>query len=266
MRSLRTALPALAVTASLAFAPVTTAEEEAGPTLDLTAATDGATVTGTLDFGGAATVSTDAAGDAEVPMAGLDVGDVRMEQVGRDLLVSLDVLDATEGEVAPTALYKVDITSNLSLMAYRGPDTWNYQVADFSDGYASSPADGAFDGSTITWTVPATTFGSAGSGLIANHVSSQGLSPAGGLASLQLSGFVTTDAGSPIAQFLVGGRVDFTVTDADGTQVAAGIAFADADGAWTHNLPELAPGTYTVTADAVYATLELSVETELVIE
>lgn len=266
MRRLRTALPALAVVASLAFAPVTTADEEAGPTLDLTAATDGATVTGTLDFGGAATVSTDDAGDAGAPMVGLDVGDVRMEQAGRDLVVSLDVLDATEGEVAPTALYKVDITSNLSLMAYRGPDTWNYQVADFSDGYASNDAQGEFDGSTITWTVPATTFGSAGSGLIANHVSSQGLSPAGGLVSLQLSGFVTTDAGSPMAQFLVGGRIDLTVTDVDGTEVATGIAFADSDGTWTHDLPELAAGTYTVTADAVYATLEQSVATELVVE
>lgn len=267
MRPLRTALPALVVIASLAFAPVTTVEEEeAGPTLDLTAATDGATVTGTLDFGGAATVSTDDAGDAEAPMAGLDIGDVRMEQAGRDLLVSLDVLDATEGEVAPTALYKVDMTSNLSLMAYRGPDAWDYQVADFSDGYTSTDATGEFDGSTVTWTVPATTFGSAGSGLVANHVSSQGLSPAGGLVSLQLSGFVTTDAGSAIAQFLVGGRVDVTVADADGAQVASGIAVADAAGDWTHDLPDLAPGTYTLTADAVYATLDQAVVTEFVIE
>ncbi len=267
VRRLRTALPVLAVIASLAFAPVTTVEEEeAGPTLDLTATTDGTAASGTLAFGGAATVSTDDAGDPAVPMAGLDVGDVRMEQVGGDLVVSLDVLDATEGEVAPTALYKIDMTSNLSLMAFRGPDAWNYQVADFSEGYASSDAAGEFDGSTITWTVPATTFGSAGSSLVARHVSSQGISPAGGLFSVQLSGFVTTDAGSPIAQFLVGGRVDLTVADADGTQVASGIAFADAAGDWSHDLPELAPGTYTLTADAAYATLEQTAATEFVIE
>ena len=265
MRRLRTILPVLAVTASLAFAPATPAEEEAGPMLDLTATTDGASVSGTLVFGGAATVSTDAAGDPSVPMVGLDVGDVRMEQVGRDLVVSLDVLDATQGEVTPTALYKIDITSTLSLMAYRGPDAWDFQVADFSDGYTSSDAEGTFDGSTVTWTVPATTFGSAGSQLVATQLSSQGLSPAG-LFSLQLSGIVDTDAGEPIAMFSVGGRVDVTVTDAEGTQVANGIAFADTAGEWSLDLPELAPGTYTVTTEAVYATLEQAVETELVIE
>lgn len=265
MRRLRTILPVLAVTASLAFAPVAPAEDEAGPTLDLTATTDGASVSGTLDFGGAATVSTDDAGDPTVPLIGLDVGDVRMEQVGRDLMVSLDVLDPIAGEVAPTALYKVDITSNLSLMAYRGPVVWDYQLADFSDGYVASAAEGEFDGSTITWTVPATTFGSAGSGLVANQLSSQGISPAG-LLSVQLSGFVVTDEGQPVVQFFVGGRVDVTVADAEGTEVATGVAFANTAGEWSYDLPELAPGTYTVTAESAYATLEQAVETELVIE
>lgn len=270
MRRLTTALCAGVTSAALAFAPVTTTAEDGtaddvGATIALTTAATGTTVTGTLAFGGAATAAVDGAGDADVAGVGLDVGDVRIEQQGRDLLVALDVLDAAAGEVAPTALYKVDLPNSLSLMAFRGPDAWDYQLADFSDGYTSGPAEGAFDGSTITWTVPASSFGTPGTSLVANHLSSQGLSP-GGLASLQLSGFVQNDTGSALIQFFTGGRIGVTVADTDGTQVASTVAFAAPDGTWGVDLGELAPGTYTVTATSAYADVTGEAVTTLVVE
>lgn len=265
MRRLTTALTTAALAASLAFAPLPGTAETAetgdtGPSLALSAAAADGLVTGTLDFAGALTTGSDAAGDAQVPMVGLDVGDLRIEQVGTDLVFELDLLDTAQGEVAPTALYKVDVTGTLSLMAFRGPDAWDYQVADFSDGYTSSAAEGNFDGSTVTWTVPSTTFGSAGSQFAPGYLSTQGVSP-GGLASLQLSAFVPIDPAKPLALFSVGGRIDVTVTDVDGQVVDTAVAFAPG-GTWTYDASELAPGTYTVTARSAYANLtdEASVE------
>ena len=258
MRRLTTALTTAALAASLAFAPLpgtddTGTAEDTGPTLALSATAIDSRVSGTLDYAGAMTTGSDDAGDAQVPMVGLDVGDLRMEQVGTDLVVELDLLDTAQGEVAPTALYKVDVTGTLSLMAFRGPGAWDYQVADFSDGYTSSPAQGAFDGSTITWTVPSTTFGSAGSQLAPGYLSTQGVSPAG-LASLQLSAFVPIDTAKPLALFNLGGRVDVTVTDVDGQEVDTAVAFAPG-GTWSYDAADLAPGTYTVTAKTAYADL-----------
>lgn len=256
--------------ASLAFAPVVSSDElvldvgEDGPSLELTAAPSATGVDGTLAFGGAATTSTDPAGDAQVPSVGLDIGDVTIAQEGTTLVVTLDVLDAVQGEVAPTALYKVDMPNSKSLMAFRGPGAWDYQLADFSDGYTSAAAEGTFDGSTITWRVPTTAFGSIGSQLVANQLSSQGVSPAG-LASLQLSGFVVTDPGKAIAGFVTGGRIDVTVTDATGAQVDTAIAFATPAGGWSYDGSDLAPGTYTVTATSAYADLTDQTVTELVI-
>ena len=252
MRRPAVALTSLAAIAALAFSPATATQEE-GTHLDLTAAATGTSVAGTLDFGGALTTGSDDAGDATVPGAGLDVGDLRLAQDGPNFVVELDVLDAFQGNVAPTALYKVDVTSTLSLMAYRGPGVWDYQVADFSDGYSSGDAQGEFDGSTITWTVPASTFGGPATQLAPSYLSTQGISPAG-LLSLQLSGFVEIDAASPLAVFTTGGRIDVTVTDADGTEVDSTVAFAP-NGTWAYDAGDLAPGTYTVSATSTYGDL-----------
>lgn len=263
MRRSMKLLPALSAVAALAFAPVTTAADD-GPSLELTAAAADGAVEGTLAYSGAMTASVDDAGDPSVPSVGLDVGDVRMAQEGADLVVELDVLDAAAGEVAPTALYKVDLTSTLSLMAFRGPGQWDYQLADFSDGYASSPAEGSFDGSVVTWRVPSSAFGTRGTGIVAKHLSSQGASPLG-IASLQLSGFVTVDEGRAVAQFFTAGRIDVTVTDADGAEVAEATTFAAPDGSWSHDASTLAPGTYTVTATSRYADLEVSTATAVTV-
>ena len=101
MRRPAVALTSLAAIAALAFSPAT-AEDE-GTHLDLTATATGTLVDGTLDFGGALTTGSDDAGDATVPGAGLDVGDLRLAQDGPNFVVELDVLDAAQGEVAPTA-------------------------------------------------------------------------------------------------------------------------------------------------------------------
>lgn len=264
MRRTTTILATSALTASLAFAPVTTAEEEAGATLELTAAAAGTGVEGTLDFSGAATIGSDASGDAQVSGVGLDIGDLRISQHPFfGLTFELDVLDPVQGEVAPTALYKVDVTNSLSLMAYRGPVLWDYQVADFSDGYTSSDAKGSFDGSTITWEVPTATFGSAGTQFAPGYVSSQGVSPAG-LSSVQLSNFVTVDPANPIALFTIGGRIDVTVKDAAGSTVDTDVAFADR-GKWSYDGSGLEPGTYTVIADAGYADLIAEATTEITV-
>lgn len=265
MRRSMLALSAVALGASLAFAPVTAADEDGGTTLDLTAVADGAAVDGTLAFGGALATGSDAAGDASAPMAGLDVGDLRLEQQGRDLVVSLDVLDPTADDVAPTNLYRVNLPSNLALLAYRGPGAWDYQLADFSDGYASGDAQGSFDGSTITWTVPTSSVTNAGAQLAPGYLSSQGVSP-GGLASLQLTGFVTADAGSAAALFNIGGRIDLDVTDAEGAIVDTAVTFADASGAWSYDASSLAPGNYTVTASSAYADLSTDAVTTVTVE
>lgn len=264
MQRTTTILAATALAASLAFAPVTTAEEEAGATLELTAVGAGAGVEGTLAFSGAATIGSDAAADAQVSGVGLDVGDLRISQHPFfGLIFELDVLDPVQGEVAPTALYKVDVTGTLSLMAYRGPGIWDYQVADFSDGYTSTDANGSFDGSTITWRVPTATFGSAGTQFAPGYVSSQGLSPAG-LASLQLSNYVQVDQGSPIALFEIGGRIDVTVKDDAGSTVDTAIAFADG-GEWSYDGRALEPGTYTLIAETGYADLTAEVTTQFTV-
>lgn len=262
MRRPTVALTSIAAVAALAFAPAPTTEED-GAHLDLTATATGTTVDGTLAFGGALTTGSDGAGDATVSGAGLDVGDLRLAQEGRDFVVELDVLDPVQGDVAPTALYKVDVTSTLSLMAYRGPGVWDYQLADFSDGYTSSDAQGEFDGSTITWTVPASTFGGPDTQLAPSYLSTQGISPAG-VASLQLSGFVQVDPASAIAAFTTGGRIDVTVTDAEGTEVDSTVAFAP-NGTWTYDAGDLAPGTYTLSATSTYADITGTATVEVVV-
>lgn len=262
MRRLTPILATAALVASLAFAPATTAADtaeeadEVGATVALEATAAGATVAGTLEFGGAMTTGSDAAGDAGPAGVGLDIGDLRIEQrkgiPTQKLVFELDLLDTVEGEVAPTALYKVDVTGTLSLMAYRGPALWDYQLADFSDGYVSSDADGSFDGSTITWSVPADSFGAAGTQIAPGYLSSQGVSPAG-LSSLQFSSVVQTDTANPIALFTVGGEVEVEVTDADGSTVDTATVTADRRGEWSYDGSDLAPGTYTVTATSAYA-------------
>lgn len=266
MRRLTTLLTAAAFAASLAFAPLPANTEtgEDGTSLDLTATVTDTSVTGTLAFGGALTTGSDPAGDAQLPLLGLDVGDLRIEQVGSDLVFELDLLDTVLGrEVAPTALYKVDVTGTLSLMAYRGPVIWDYQLADFSDGYVASPADGSFDGNTITWTVPRAAFGSAGTLLAPSYLSTQGVSLAG-LTSLQLSAFVPIDPAKPHTVFNVGGRVDVTVTDANGQEVDSAVAFAP-NGEWAYDGSSLPPGTYTVTAESAYADLTGTAVVELTV-
>lgn len=251
----RRALAALAVT-SLAFTAVAADGEDGAfariDDLTVVAENGTITVTGSPVFGGGAPVSLT---DGGTGGAGFGILGATMQQVEQDLVFTMEI----DSSFAPLGQYMIPIGAtgqgDNQLVAYAN-DTVNfeYQLANFDDGYASTGITGEVEGSTITFFLPISVLGVQPGGKITQGAeplhSAVGVSNAS-VGSVNFGCCAAIDSADWIASpYVVGGGMTVEIVGGDVEEV---VKAKVRRGVAAVNVDELPAGTYTVTVTSGFA-------------
>lgn len=267
-------LLAVAGATALAFAPVGTADEDGGVTADLSIASaevvDGVLdLDGTFDFGGAVDMGEDAAGDATVANAGLDLANVTLEQTGDRLRVELRVHDATPAVGVPdVSRYWVPLAASSlaadaelhvwTSAAFQGAVAEPFTSFDFTSGeseFSSTPVAGGLteDGNGFFWDVSLSEVGLSAFDRIDFPTATTGTGVVG---FGKLNGGATEhDSYQGFEKFALGGDIALEVLDAAGDVVISDLTLVGGDGSFDGaiDVSGLSAGDYELRATGDYA-------------
>lgn len=276
-RTLLTTLLAGATIGALAFAPIAPAQEEGGPTTDLSlepiTVTDGQLdVTGTLQFGGTVTFE-DGTGDAVAPGGGVDLASISLSQTGDRVRAELRLADPTPAIGVPEVTrYKIPLPAsslNEAELHVWTSSAFNVALGDVGPGEVVTSVDYNTPDGFLQILVDGGVLDTMDGFYWEFSLSEAGLDVFDSLdyptasSELGVVGFLkggtafTQDTMQGMETFAIARDVDLRVVDADGETVASSIALAAAsDGAFSTSLDVagLPAGTYTLEVEAAYAT------------
>lgn len=252
----RRATAAIAMSA-LAFAGVA-ADGESGASASLTDVSvevvDGVvTATATPTFAGGEPIIVTEDGVDGSP--GFDIVSATLFQDGEDIIATMEI----SGAFSPGAQYLFPLGAtgqgDNQLLAYANTTAdFDFQLANFDDGYTSTEVAGSVDGSTITWILPLSILGVSGGAKITAgaeplHTALGVSNPSVG--SVNFGCCIEIDTADWTAPtYTLGGGMVMTITgngveEVVKAKVRRGVAVA--------SFADLAPGTYTVELSTTFA-------------